>query len=133
MNQFIPFVVTVVAILFTDLLIGICIGILTGLYFMIKSNFHSAIFFIKDEHRYLIRFRKEVSFLNKSLIKRIIEQVPDNTSVLIDATSSVFIDRDIIELVDDFIVNADTRNIRVYIKHGSSKKFFNDVTQRIIK
>lgn len=131
-NQFIPFVVTVVAILFTDLLIGICIGILTGLYFMLRSNFRSSVFHIKDDYRYLIRFRKEVSFLNKGAVKKIIAGIPDNTSVLIDATKSVFIDNDIVEQVDNFIANAAKRNIRVYIKHGSSKTFFNDVTQRVI-
>ena len=126
-DQFLPFVITVVAILLTDLLVGICIGLVAGMVFVLKSNFQSAIFVIKDEHRYLIRFRKEVSFLNKGMLKRHLEVVPDNSAVLIDATKSIFIDKDIIELVNDFIVNAETRGIRVYIKHTSthSRDFFN--------
>lgn len=127
-DQFLPFIITVVAILLTDLLIGIFIGMIAGLYFVLRSNFKSAIFFIKDDKRYLIRFRKEVSFLNKGLMKSILESIPDNMAVLIDATKSDFIDRDITDMVNDFIVNAETRGIRVYIKYNStsSKSFFND-------
>jgi MFS superfamily sulfate permease-like transporter len=133
LDQFIPFVVTVVAILLTDLLIGICIGIITGLYFVLRSNFRTAVFVMKDDNRYLIRFRKEVSFLNKSLVKNIFETIPDDRAVLIDATKSEFIDRDIIDLVNDFIVNAESRMIRVYIKNGSSanKSFFREVSTQM--
>lgn len=134
-DQFIPFVVTVMAILLTDLLIGICVGIITGLYFVLRSNFKTAVFIMKDDTRYLIRFRKEVSFLNKSLIKNIFEQIPNDRAVLIDATKSEFIDRDIVDLVNDFIVNAESRFIRVYIKYGTSngKAFFNDISKRVIE
>lgn len=133
-DQFLPFVITVLAILLTDLLIGITIGIVVGLYFVLKSNFKSAIFFIKDEHRYLIRFRKEVSFINKGLMKKILQSIPDDTAVLIDATKSAFIDRDIIDMVNDFIVYAGTKNIRVYVKHNhiATKSFFN-TNNRIIE
>ncbi len=134
-DQFIPFAVTIVAILLSDLLIGICIGLVAGLFFVLRSNFKSAIFFIKDEHRYLIRFRKEVSFLNKGLMKGLIEAIPDNTAVLIDSTKSEFIDKDIVELVNDFIVNAETRGIRVYIKYSNnqSREFFADKSNRKIE
>ncbi len=135
-NQFLPFVITVVAILLTDLLIGICIGMIAGIYYILKSNFKTSIFAFKDEHRHLIRFRKEVSFLNKAYLKGILEEIPDNTAVLIDATKSKFIDNDIIELVNDFIVNAETRNIRIYIKYengNDSNKFFTDISNRKIQ
>ncbi|MCC6762194.1 MAG: SulP family inorganic anion transporter, partial [Chitinophagaceae bacterium] len=127
-DQFLPFIITVIAILLSDLLIGILIGMVVGMYFVLRSNFKSAIFFIKDEHRYLIRFRKEVSFLNKALMKGILESIPDGTSVLVDATKSDFIDRDIIDMVNDFIINAETRGINVYIKfsNSASKSFFHD-------
>ncbi len=133
-DQFLPFIITVVAILLSDLLIGICVGIIAGLYFVLRSNFKTAVFVMKDDTRYLIRFRKEVSFLNKSVVKNIFEQIPDNRSVLIDATKSEFIDRDIVDLVNDFIVNAETRKIRVYIKYSStsSKSYFNDVSKNAI-
>lgn len=133
-DQFIPFVITVVAILFTDLLIGIFIGLLVGVYFVLRSNYKSSIFSISDEHRHLIRFRREVTFLNKAYLKSKLEEIPDNTAVLMDATKSEFIDSDIIELVNDFIINAETRGIRVYIKYNGdkSRNYFHDTTKREI-
>ncbi|HSC53870.1 MAG TPA: SulP family inorganic anion transporter [Phnomibacter sp.] len=127
-EQFLPFVITIAAILLTDLLVGIIIGMVVGLYFVLRSNFKSAIFHVQDDKRYLIRFRKEVSFLNKGLLKKILQDIPDNMSVLIDATKIDFVDRDIKDLVNDFIVNAETRGIRVYIKYNklSSKTYFED-------
>jgi MFS superfamily sulfate permease-like transporter len=134
-NQFIPFIVTVVAILLTDLLIGILIGLMVGLYFVLRTNFKSSIFTIKDEHRYLIRFRKEVTFLNKAALKANMEKIPDNVSVLIDATKSEFMDNDIVDLVNDFIINAETRGIRVYIKYSGSesRNYFSDIAKRNIQ
>jgi MFS superfamily sulfate permease-like transporter len=128
-NQFIPFIITVVAILLTDLLVGIFIGMIAGVYFILKSNFQSSIYNIKDEHRLLMRFGKEVTFLNKATLKANLETIPDNTSVLIDATKSEFIDDDIVDLINDFIVNAETRGIRVYIKYtgGVTKNYFKDL------
>ncbi|HSK14178.1 MAG TPA: STAS domain-containing protein, partial [Phnomibacter sp.] len=114
--------------------VGIFIGMIAGVYFILRSNFQASIFTIKDKHRYLIRFRKEVTFLNKAYLKSILENIPDNTAVLVDATKSEFIDSDIVDLVNDFIINAETRGIRVYIKYagGNSRNYFNDITDRRI-
>jgi MFS superfamily sulfate permease-like transporter len=133
-DQFIPFIVTVVAILLSDLLVGIFIGLLVGVFFVLRSNYKSAILVMKDEYRYLIRFRKEVTFLNKAALKANLEKIPDNTAVLMDASKSEFIDQDIVELVNDFIVNAETRGIRVYIKYGGgkSRNYFKDIGKREI-
>jgi MFS superfamily sulfate permease-like transporter len=135
LNQFLPFIITVVAILFTDLLIGICVGITVGLYFILRSNFHSAILIIKDEHRFLIRFGKDVSFLNKGYLKTTLEKIPNNQAVLIDASKSNFIDQDIVDLINDFIINAELRNVRIYIKRkaGDNKEFFNDPVNRVMQ
>jgi MFS superfamily sulfate permease-like transporter len=134
-DQSIPFFVTIGAILISDLLTGIIVGIIAGLFFVLRSNFRTSVFVVKDELRYLVRFRKEVSFLNKAYVKKIFEQMPDNVAVLIDATKSEFIDKDIVELVNDFIVNAETRGIRVYIKYGPghSQNYFNDISKRVIQ
>ncbi len=133
--QFIPFMVTVAAILLTDLLAGIFIGLLVGVYFVLKSNFKSSVFTIRDDSRFLIRFRKEVTFLNKAHLKKQLESIPDNCAVLVDATKSEFIDNDIIDLMNDFIINAETRNIRVYIKYagGESRNYFRDPSARVIQ
>jgi MFS superfamily sulfate permease-like transporter len=134
-DQFVPFTITIVAIIASDLLKGIAVGLLAGLFFVIRSNFKTAVFVVKDEFRYLIRFRKEVSFLNKAFVKTTLEKIPDETAVLIDATRSEFIDKDIVEVVNDFIINAEKRGIRVYVKRtqGNAKEFFNDITNNVIK
>lgn len=131
-NQFFPLIVTVVAILFTDLLIGICVGMIVGFYFIFRNNFHKSILILKDEHRYLIRFAKEVSYLNKGYLKTALENIPDDQAVLIDASKSTFVDQDVVEVVNDFIVNSESRNIRVYIKRkaGETKEIFNDPHKR---
>lgn len=120
-DQFVPFVVTIIAILCTDLLVGICIGILVGLFFMVRSNFRSSVFVVNDNNNYLIRLRKDVSFLNKPIIKFKLEKVPANSFVLIDATRADFIDKDVIEEINNFICHAHLKNIKIEIKKSANK------------
>lgn len=162
-DQFIPFIVTVFAILLTNLLAGIFIGILIGIFFVLRANHKSYVFSTKLEHRYargfkrlaalffalrsnrkssiftiknqyrcLIRFREDVTFLNKANLKAQFAKIPDKTSVLIDASKTKFIDNDITDLVNDFIVNAETRGIRTYIKYegGQSQNYFKELEAR---
>jgi MFS superfamily sulfate permease-like transporter len=120
-DQFVPFVVTIGAILMTDLLIGIVIGIIVGLFFMVRSNFRSSVFVVNDNNNYLIRLRKDVSFLNKPIVKKKLEDVPDDASVLIDATRADFIDKDVIEEINNFLCHAHLKNIKVEIKRSLNK------------
>jgi MFS superfamily sulfate permease-like transporter len=121
-DQFLPLAITVVAILFTDLFIGVLIGIVAGLFFVIRSNFKSAVFVVHDENKYLFRLRKDVSFLNKPIIKNKLEEVPENSIVYIDATRADFIDKDIIEVIEDFMVHAPLKNIQVELKRSLYKE-----------
>ncbi len=120
-DQFTPFVITIIAILFTDLLIGILIGIAAGLFFVLRSNFKTSVFVVNDNNKYLVRLRKDVSFLNKPILKNKLEQVPANAFVLIDAMRADFIDKDIIEVINDFLRHAHLKNIRVEIKKSGHK------------
>jgi MFS superfamily sulfate permease-like transporter len=122
-DQFIPFVVTIVAILFTDLLIGVLIGIAVGLVFVLRSNFKTAVFIVNDSNKYLFRLRKDVSFLNKPIIKNKLEEVPENSFVMIDASRADFIDKDIIEVIEDFMIHAPLKDIKVELKTSSYKRF----------
>ncbi len=122
-DQFLPFVITIVAILATDLLKGVIIGICVGLFFVIRSNFKTSVFTISDNNNYLFRLRKDVSFLNKPIIKRRLEKVPENSQVLIDASQADFIDKDIIEIIEDFMLHAPLKNIGVTLKRNLSKDF----------
>ncbi|OYZ01730.1 MAG: hypothetical protein B7Y37_06130 [Sphingobacteriia bacterium 28-36-52] len=118
-DQFMPFVATVLAILLTDMLTGIVVGMLVSLFYLVRSNFRSAILVVNDNNNYLIRLRKDVSFLNKPIIKKHLQTFPDNSFVIVDATRADFIDKDIIEEINDFISNAPSRGISVSVKKGN--------------
>jgi MFS superfamily sulfate permease-like transporter len=118
-DQFMPFVATVLAILLTDMLTGIVVGMLVSLFYLVRSNFKSAILVVNDNNNYLIRLRKDVSFLNKPIIKKHLQTFPDNSFVIVDATRADFIDKDIIEEINDFISNAPSRGISVSVKKGN--------------
>ncbi len=120
-DQFLPFIITIVAILVTDLLKGIMIGIGVGLFFVIRSNFKSAVFVVNDHNKYLFRLRKDVSFLNKAIIKNRLEKVPENSYVLIDAARADFIDKDVVETIEDFMLHAPLKNIIVELKRSNYK------------
>ncbi|PZR23246.1 MAG: hypothetical protein DI535_24485 [Citrobacter freundii] len=120
-DSFLPFVITIVAILATDLLKGVIIGIGVGLFFAFRSNFRSAVFVVNDDNKYLFRLRKDVSFLNKAIIKRKLEEVPENSYVFIDTTRADYIDRDVVETIEDFMIAAPLKNIDVELKKSKVK------------
>ncbi len=121
LDQFVPFVITVIAILLTDMLTGVVIGITAGMFSVLRSNFKTAVFVVNDGNKYLVRLRKDVSFLNKPILKSKLEEVPRDSYVLIDATKANFIDRDVIEIINDFLKHAHLKNITVEIKRSLNK------------
>ena len=121
-NQFLPFVGTILAILATDLLKGVLIGIGIAIIFIIRTNFKSAIVVVNDTNKYLVRLRKDVSFLNKAILKQGLEKVPANSYVIIDVSRADFIDQDILEIIEDFQKHAPLENIKVEIKQSPFKK-----------
>jgi MFS superfamily sulfate permease-like transporter len=129
LDQIIPFVVTIVAILLTDLLIGILIGTAVTLFFLLRSNFKSSVMIVNDENRFLVRFRKDVSFLNKPIIKEGLEAVPDGSFVLIDLTRADFIDKDIIDVINEFMHHAPLKSISVEIKKSQFKSLHQLVSE----
>lgn len=114
--QFVPFVITVIAIMFTDLLVGITVGLFVGLIFVLRSNSHSSILKIELDGQVLIRFCKDVSFLQKNRLRAILRDMPDESRVVIDGSRSVQVDHDIVELVEDFMLSAPSRNINVKLQ-----------------
>lgn len=120
-DQFVPFVVTIIAILLSDLLIGILVGIGVALFFLVRSNFRSAVMIVHDQNKYLLRFRKDVSFLNKPIVKDKLESVPSASYVLIDLTRADFIDQDVVDVINEFMHHAHLKNIRVEIRKSQYK------------
>jgi MFS superfamily sulfate permease-like transporter len=115
-EQFIPFVVTIVAILITDLLIGIGIGMVVGLFFVIKTNYQEAITLMQEENIYTITFKKNVNFLNKALLRKYLSQVPEGATLIIDGSKAEFIDHDIMETLEDYRITAKENDIYVQSK-----------------
>jgi MFS superfamily sulfate permease-like transporter len=116
-NQFIPFIITIIAILIDDLLNGIMIGTVIGLIFVIRSNFHSAIAVTRKGSNYLIRFRKDVTFLNKYKFRAILNSVEPNSCVLIDGSLARFMDRDILDCIIDFHEGISAKKLSVELRN----------------
>jgi len=119
-DQTIPFLVTIVAILFSDLLTGISVGMLVGAYFVLRNNYHDSILVVNDGNEYLIRFTKDISFLNKKSLREKFILIPPNASVIIDGTHVQFIDADILEAIEAFQSSAKLKNIQVELKKSVS-------------
>ncbi|HKZ66808.1 MAG TPA: SulP family inorganic anion transporter [Chitinophagaceae bacterium] len=106
-HQFIPFIVTVVAVVLTDLLKGVGIGLAVSIFFILRGNMKLAYYFKKKEHHegetIHIDLAQEVSFLNKAAIKQTLAHLPENSKVIIDAANTVYIDYDVLELIRDFL------------------------------
>ena len=121
-HQFIPFVVTVVAVVFTDLLKGVGIGLAVGIFFILRGNMKLAYFFKKEKHHegetIHIDLAQEVSFLNKAAIKQTLAHLPENSKVIIDAANTVYIDYDVLMLIRDFLdFGSKDKNIKVILKN----------------
>lgn len=111
--QFLPFVITIVAILVADLLVGVLIGIAAGLYFVLRSNHRNAVVTVADGNKHLFRLRKEVTFLNKPALKAKLEAVAPGSVVYIDASRADFVDPDIVDTIEDFMLHAPLAGIQV--------------------
>jgi MFS superfamily sulfate permease-like transporter len=117
-DQFMPFIVTVVAILATDLLKGIGIGMVFAIFFILRKNYRHSYHFKKEvNHEGEVReFRlsEEVTFLNKASIQLSLSEVPANSKVVIDGSHSIEIDHDVLEIIQDFKLHtAPNKNITV--------------------
>lgn len=119
--QFVPFIATFVAVVFTDLLKGVALGMIISILFVLKGNLKRAYSFKKEE--YLdgdiihINLAQEVSFLNKAAIKSTLNEIPENTKVIIDASETIYIAHDILDLIREFkATRANENNIKVKLK-----------------
>lgn len=121
-HQFIPFLATVIAVVLTDLLKGVAIGLVVSIVFILRGNMKLAYFFRKEKHQegesILINLAQEVSFLNKAAIKQTLAHLPANSKVIIDAANTVYIDYDVLELIRDFLnYGSKDKNIKVTLRN----------------
>lgn len=119
--QFVPFIATLLAVVFTDLLKGVALGIVISIIFVLKGNLKRAYSFRKEEYAdgdvIHIDLAQEVSFLNKAAIKLTLNDIPENSKVVIDAKDTVYIAHDILDLIHEFkTTRAIDNNIKVKLK-----------------
>lgn len=125
--QFAPFILTLLAVVFTDLLKGVALGIAISIIFVLRGNLKRAYVFRKDEYAsgdvIHIDLAQEVSFLNKAAIKATLKNIPENSKVIIDAKDTVYIAHDILDLIHEFKTSrALDENIIVKLK-GFKKEY----------
>lgn len=119
-EHFIPFIATIIGILLTDLLMGIGIGMAFAIFYLLLNNYRNA-YDMRDvsnsPHDHHIVLVEEVSFLNKGGILKKLNEIPENSKVLIDASKSKYIHQDVIEIIQDYMIHARTmKNIDVEVK-----------------
>lgn len=116
--QFIPFIATMLAVVFTDLLKGVALGMIISIIYVLKGNMQRAYKFKKEEYHdgdvIHIELAQEVSFLNKAAIKSTLASIPEHASVEINASDTVYIAHDVLDLITDFKeIRAKEENIKV--------------------
>lgn len=120
-EQFLPFLVTVLAVVFTDLLTGIAIGLCVGMFYVIRTNHQLAVTLVNIDNYYLLRFTKDMTFINKSELKKKLSRIPNDIFLLIDGSKARFIDADIYDTIAEFAQSATFRNISVEYKNFEAK------------
>ena len=113
---FVPFIVTILGIIFTDLLIGIGIGLAVAIFYILLNNYKTPYFVdeqLKQDGKIHLELAEDVSFLNKASILLSLKKLPPNSKVIIDASQTVHIDYDIKDIIIDFKANAAYKNIEL--------------------
>ena len=135
-TQFVPFIVTTVAIVFTDLLTGVLIGLATSLAFILHSNYRRPLLRFMEHHVsgdvLRIEFSNQVSFLNRAVLEQALDSVPVNGHVVLDARNTDYIDPDILDLIDDFRrLTAPARNLKVSLVGFKERYVMEDEIQYV--
>ena len=104
--QYIPFLATIIAVVFTDLLTGVGIGMAIAIFYILQGNMKRAYYFKREEleeaDEVTLKLAEEVSFLNKAAIKKTLKNIQPNSRVTIDAKSTSYITSDVLEMIQDF-------------------------------
>ena len=120
LSQFLPFIITIVGIVRIDLLTGIGLGMVAAIFAILRAHYLNSHFMHLSEsddssgvHEVSIQLAEEVTFLNKGAILKELKAIPDGSVVRLDATRSVFIDPDVLEIIEDFEATSENRGISV--------------------
>jgi MFS superfamily sulfate permease-like transporter len=125
--QWIPFSVTVLAILLTDLLKGISVGLLVATVFIALNDFKSTVSLTHLGTNYILQLRRNVSFLNKGKLKDSLEKLPKGCKLLVDFTQADFVDPDILEVVHDFATHSALLGIEVTVRRSPHQDYLTNL------
>jgi MFS superfamily sulfate permease-like transporter len=119
-KQFLPFITTIIGIVTTDLLMGIFIGLVVGVGFILIDSYKNSHALIVDhssdgENKYRISFAEEVTFINKEPILRELERLPETAQLELDVKKTKFLDFDILEIINDFMQTHSQKNIHIRV------------------
>lgn len=117
-KQWLPFIATILGIVFTDLLVGIGVGLLVGIIvILLKSYQNSHFLHIEDKsngkHKIKMTLAEEVTFFNKGAILKELDRLPRDTYLELDLLKTRYLDNDVIEILEDFLFKAKERNIDI--------------------
>jgi MFS superfamily sulfate permease-like transporter len=137
-SQFAPFIITVMAVVFTDLLIGVMLGLFISVSFILHANLQFAYRFRKDQYNegevITIQLGEQVTFLNKAAIKQTLMDLPADSQVIIDSTNNVYLDHDVIQLIKDFLhYGSKEKNIHARLKGFRAKHKMDDFNHLTIE
>lgn len=118
MPHFLPFIVTIAGMIFSDTITGLSLGLMVGVFFMIKTLMRKGIVFVQDESTFLIKFIRDISFLEKNNLLQLIDDIPNNSYVILDGQKGVFIDDEIVEVLKEFEQSCFLRNITLEIVYS---------------
>jgi MFS superfamily sulfate permease-like transporter len=118
LKQFLPFLITIIVILLTDLLVGVCIGLIIAVYFIIQDNFRiefnlSKIHTNTERESYFLKLHTSVSFLNKVKLRKTLDEIPENCKLIIDGSETKFMDYDILEIITNYEISAKQKKIEL--------------------
>lgn len=113
LDQFLPFIVTIVVTVTTDLLIGVTTGLVVGIITVFLTSYKTAVEVKEEDGRYTVTLVKDVSFINKGKLKQELAHIPNGSTVVIEGAAASFIDRDIQEVIKGFVEGAEHRDITV--------------------
>ena len=114
-RQFLPFMTTIIVILATDLLIGVTIGLILSIYFIVQQNVKIDYVLEEFGNEHIFKLNKVVTFLNKVKIRDTLESLPPGSKVVIDGSESIFVDYDVLEAISEFEQKSQRKNIEVVL------------------
>jgi len=112
--RFVPFIVTILALVFTDMLTGVMLGLTVGFFHILFLNYKlSHLLEISDDGISTLTLSEHLTFLNKAGVMNALRDIPKDSQVVIDFSRTEVIDSDVLNVIRDFTIRADTENIKI--------------------